>query len=51
MNTCTLEDRNAIILAAEERKRFLLWLADRLEISDDRLIRKEAAAAIRQLVS
>ena len=51
MNTCTLADRAAIILAAEERKRFLLWLADRLEISDDRMYRKEAAAAIRQLLS
>jgi hypothetical protein len=36
---------------AQCRKIYLLWLADKLEQTADELIRKEAAAQLRQLVS
>lgn len=52
MNTeapCTAADRAAVVRAANDRANFLRWLADKLIITDDILIRKEAAAALRQL--
>jgi hypothetical protein len=48
---CTPSDRQAVVKAAQDRLQFLLWLADKLENTTDVLIRREAAAALRQLVS
>ena len=48
--TCTAEDREAVIRAAQKRKAYLIWLARALLQTDDRMIRREAAAEIRQLV-
>ena len=47
----TAQQHRAISQAARERIGFLLWLADKLEKTADPLIRKEAAKALRELVS
>ena len=49
--TSTAEQHAAIRKLAHERVAFLLWLADKLERTSDILIRKEAAKAIRELLS
>lgn len=47
----TPQQHAALRLAAQERVGFILWLAEKLETTADLLIRKEAAAVLRQLVS
>ena len=47
----TAEQHAQIKRLAQERVAFLLWLADKLERTGDILIRKEAAKAIRELLS
>ena len=49
-DTCTAQEREAIVDEAQRRKTFLLWLATRLETSDMFEYRLEAAKALRQLV-
>lgn len=46
---CTKQQRDAIALEAQRRQQFLLWLAIRLEVSDDPAYRMEAAKQLRQL--
>jgi hypothetical protein len=48
---CTQEERDAVIKSARFRVDYILWLAHYLELTDDRLIRKDAARQLRQLVS
>ena len=43
---CTPADRQRIIQAAVFRVGFLRWIAAKLLTTDDKLIRKEAAAAL-----
>ena len=47
---CTPAQRQAITRAAQERVQFLRWIAEKLLITDDIAIRREAARAILQLV-
>lgn len=47
---CTHAERLAIIKAAQDRVNFIAWLARALLRTDDILIRKEASAAILQLI-
>jgi hypothetical protein len=46
---CTLDQQVAIIRAAAERARFLRWIAEKLLVTDDIHIRREAARALLQL--
>jgi hypothetical protein len=46
---CTQEQRDAIVRAAEQRARFLRWIAEKLLVTDDIHIRREAARALLQL--
>lgn len=47
----TPEQIKAIQHAAWQRRQFVLWIADKLEACEDKLIRKEAAKLLRELVS
>jgi hypothetical protein len=47
----TAEQHADIRKAAKDRVAYLLWLADKLEQTADPLIRKDAAKAIRELLS
>jgi hypothetical protein len=52
-DTCTKEQRDAIIAAAEWRRGYVLWLAEKLARTDfppPLLIRATAAQELRQLV-
>jgi hypothetical protein len=53
MNThdtpCTAEQRDAIVRAAQERARFLRWISEKLLVTEDINIRREAARALLQL--
>jgi hypothetical protein len=46
---CTAAQRAAIIRSAAERAQFLRWLAEKLLVTDDIAIRREAARALIQL--
>jgi ABC-type oligopeptide transport system ATPase subunit len=50
MKPCTQDQRAAIVRAAEQRAHYILWIADKLTLTDDALIRKEAAKLLRELV-
>lgn len=47
----TAEQHQQIRQTAQERVSFFLWIADKLEKTPDILIRREAAKAIRELLS
>jgi hypothetical protein len=47
---CTQKQRADIVRAAEQRAHYILWIAEKLTITDDALIRKEAAKLLRELV-
>jgi hypothetical protein len=46
----TPQQHETIRQAAQERVGFILWLAEKLEVTADLLIRQEAARVLRQLV-
>lgn len=46
---CTPQDREAIVRAAEQRAHYLQWIASKLLICDDKLIRQAAAEALMQM--
>ena len=47
---CTKEQRDAIVRAAEQRAHYIRWIAEKLLITEDALIRKEAAKLLLELV-
>ena len=46
---CTQADREAVIRAAEQRAHYIRWIAAKLLITPDLLIRQEAAKILNQL--
>lgn len=46
---CTQADREAVIRAAAQRAHYIRWIADKLLITPDLFIRKEAARILKQL--
>lgn len=47
---CTPEQRQAVTRAAQERIQFLRWIAEKLLVTDDIAIRREASRALLQLL-
>jgi hypothetical protein len=50
-NKSTAQQHEAIRRAAEERVHFIRWIADKLLVTDDVLIRKEASKLLKELCS
>lgn len=47
--SCTAEDRQAVVSAAEVRRQYMLWLARRLRESDEQTYRTAMADEVDQL--